>query len=176
MPSPKDGGQNEKISAAVEAMIPLAKRTAELGCKLGLYNHGGWGGEPENLVAVCEHLKERGVRHVGIVYNFHHAHDQIDAFNASLAKLQPWLLCLNLNGMRDAKQVEADAKKHKIVPIGSGDHETRLIQQIIDSKYRGPIGIIGHQADNDVEIVLKQNLTGLERILHAPHRPSADGR
>ena len=49
--SPKSGTQEEKIRSAKEAMIPLAKRTTEIRCKLGLYNHGGWGGEPENLVS-----------------------------------------------------------------------------------------------------------------------------
>ena len=42
--SPKSGTGEEKIDTAKEAMFPLAKRTAEIGCKLGLYNHGGWGG------------------------------------------------------------------------------------------------------------------------------------
>ena len=38
-------------------LLPLVERTAKMKCKLGLYNHGGWGGEPENLVAVCELLR-----------------------------------------------------------------------------------------------------------------------
>ena len=50
-------------------------------CKLGLYNHGGWGGEPENLVAVCKVLREQHkADHVGIVYNLHHGHGHIDDF------------------------------------------------------------------------------------------------
>ena len=63
----KSGTQEEKIRSAKETMIPLAKRTTEIGCKLGLYNHGGWGGEPENLVAVCKALRAEGHDHVGIV-------------------------------------------------------------------------------------------------------------
>ena len=68
-PSPKAETQSQKIEAAVEQLLPLVKRTKRLGCQLGLYNHGGWGGEPENLVAVCEKLHEqRAAEHVGIVY------------------------------------------------------------------------------------------------------------
>ena len=48
-PSPKAGTQEEQVATAVTSLEALAKRTSTLGCKLGLYNHGGWGGEPENL-------------------------------------------------------------------------------------------------------------------------------
>ena len=46
LPSPKTGTQEEQVAAAVTAMTPLAIKTARMGCQLGLYNHGGWGGEP----------------------------------------------------------------------------------------------------------------------------------
>jgi hypothetical protein len=50
-------------------MLPLARRTAKMKCKLGLYNHGGWEGEPNNLVAVCQFLRaQHKADHVCIVY------------------------------------------------------------------------------------------------------------
>ena len=52
MRGPAEESQEEKVAAAAKSLTPLAERTAELGCKLGLYNHGGWGGEPANLVAL----------------------------------------------------------------------------------------------------------------------------
>jgi hypothetical protein len=70
LPQVRYPGRKDQI--AKEAMTPLAKATAEIGCKLGLYNHGGWGGEPENLVTVCKALRAEGHDHVGIVYNWHH--------------------------------------------------------------------------------------------------------
>ena len=84
----------------MKQLLPLVERTATMKCKLGLYNHGGWGGEPENLVAVCKALREQHkADHVGIVYNLHHGHDHIHDFAKALAAMQPYLLCLNLNGM-----------------------------------------------------------------------------
>ena len=69
------------------------KQTEKIGCKLGLYNHGGWGGEPANLVAVCQHLREKhGAKHVGVVYNFHHGHGHIADFADVLKLMQPYLL------------------------------------------------------------------------------------
>jgi hypothetical protein len=36
---------------------------------------------------------------------------------------------------------------------------------IRDSGYKGPIGILGHVTNEDVEIVLKRNLAGLRWLL-----------
>jgi|GEM_PF-3253148 len=91
----------DKITSAAESLIPLAIRTGEAGLSLGLYGHGGWGGLPDNLVAVCKTLREKGFNHVGIVYNFHHAHPRIESFESDLRKMKPFLFCLNLNGMAD---------------------------------------------------------------------------
>ena len=54
-PSPQGESQEGRLAAAAKALSPLVKRTRQLGSKLGLYNHGGWGGEPSNLVALCEY-------------------------------------------------------------------------------------------------------------------------
>ena len=107
----KSGTQEEKIRSAKETMIPLAKRTTEIGCKLGLYNHGGWGGEPENLVAVCKALRAEGHDHVGIVYNWHHGHGRIEEWKQDLDLMLAYLHCLNLNGMNTGA-------KPKILEIG----------------------------------------------------------
>ena len=78
LPSPKKDTQPERVAAAAKAMLPLAKKTKALGLKLGLYNHGGWGGEPSNMVAVCQALRKQGHEQVGIVYNFHHGHGHVE--------------------------------------------------------------------------------------------------
>jgi beta-1,2-mannobiose phosphorylase / 1,2-beta-oligomannan phosphorylase len=101
VPSPAAETQKAKVAAAAAALLPLVEKTREHGLKLGLYNHGGWGGEPENLVAVCEYLRQNhAADHVGIVYNFHHAHDEMGRFSTTLPTMVPYLLCLNLNGNR----------------------------------------------------------------------------
>lgn len=155
--SPNAPTQEERVALAAKRMLPLIERTAKAKCKLGLYNHGGWGGEPENLVAVCKLLREKHkAGHVGIVYNLHHGHGHVDDFKAALARMKPYLLCLNLNGM--------SAKGPQILPLGAGEADVRLLKVIADSGYSGPIGIIGHTQD-DVELRLRDNLDGLDWIL-----------
>lgn len=155
----------EKIASAAEAIVPLATQTKEAGLALGLYNHGGWGGLPDNLVAVCKALREKGFDNVGIVYNFHHAHPRIATFEDDLHRMKPFLLCLNLNGMADPAVEDVSKSDVKVKPIGKGEHERDMIAATIASGYDGAIGIIGHVATRDVEEVLRENLEGLDRIL-----------
>ena len=157
--NPDAATQEARVEAAARAMLPLVERTRQLGCALGLYNHGGWGGEPANLVAVCKYLKaHHNAEHVGIVYNLHHAHGHIADFEKSLKLMQAHLLCLNLNGMND------DAKP-KILPLGQGQHELALLNTIRQSGYRGAIGILDHRSVIDTEVALRENLDGLKKLL-----------
>ncbi len=156
-PSPDDGTQEEKVVAAAKAVLPMVDKCRTLGLKYGLYNHGGWGGEPANLVAVCEYLrKHHDAQHVGIVYNLHHGHGHIKDFADSLKLMQPYLLCLNVNGMKD--------EAHKILPVGSGEHDVTMFKTILASGYSGPIGILNH-TDLDAEVRLKENLYGVRVVL-----------
>ena len=158
-PSPANGTQEEKVEASAKALLPLVERTEQLGCKLGLYNHGGWAGEPDNLVDVTRWLREHAAAdHVGIVYNFHHAHEQIHDFADVLANMQPYLLCLNLNGMNSGANP-------KILPIGQGQHERKMIKAVIASGYQGPIGILDHRSELDAEESLSENLAGLAKLV-----------
>jgi len=159
IPGPQPGTQEEMVEAAAKQLLPLVEQTRELGCKLALYNHGGWGGEPENMAAVCRWLRENAKGdHVGIVYNLHHGHERIGDFAESLATMMPYLLCLNLNGMNDGANP-------KILRIGRGRHDKRLIETIAKSGYRGPIGILDHRPETDAEETLRENLDGLADLL-----------
>lgn len=159
VPSPKAETQEAKVEAAGKALLPLVEQADKLGCQFGLYNHGGWGGEPENLVAVCQWLrKNAGADHVGIVYNFHHGHEHIADFAECLDAMKPYLLCLNLNGMNDGA-------KPKIVRMGKGQHEKAMMETILKSGYKGPIGILGHTSGEDIEVVLRENLEGMNRLV-----------
>jgi len=158
-PSPAGESQEQRVAAAVKQLSGLAAQTRAMKCKLGLYNHGDWGGEPENLVAVCKALRALpGNDHVGIVYNLHHGHDHIDDFRASFEIMLPYLLCFNLNGMAYPKNGP------KILPLGAGENDVRFLKITRAVNYKGPIGIIGHTND-DVEDRLRDNLDGLDWIL-----------
>ena len=167
--APPEGPHEERVKAAATALLPMVEKTARLKLKLGLYNHGGWSGEPRNMVDVCKYLKEHHqADHVGVVYNLHHAHDHIQDFSTQLELLKPWLLCLNLNGMNDNAQP-------KILPIGSGQHDQPLLRTILSSGYDGPIGIIDHREQLDAEESLLQNLNGLQSVLaELGHKTAAD--
>ena len=127
----------------------LSGRAEEQGCKIGLYNHGDWFGRPENQIKIIEALPDYDI---GLVYNFHHAHDQLDEYEENVKRMMPYLRYVNLNGMR--------REGPKIIPLGEGDLEGGMIQLLLDKGYRGPFGLLGHVENADVEVILKQNRSG----------------
>ncbi len=155
--------QRQKVIAEANRLRPIAEVAAKIGCSVGLYNHGGWFGEPENQLAILEELK---LPNVGIVYNQHHGHDHLARFPALLAKMKPHLFALNLNGMIN----EGDRKGQKVIPLGQGDLDLELLKTIRASGYQGPIGILGHTMD-DAEQRLQDNLDGLAWLV-----PQLDGK
>lgn len=158
-PEPGAAKLAQKITAAVTTLAPICAEAKRLGCTVALYNHLGWFGEPANQVAIIAKLKNAGHTNVGIVYNFHHGHAHLDNFAERLRIMQPHLLALNLNGMvRDG-----DKAGRKIIPLGTGDEELRLLRIINASGWRGPVGIIGH-TEEDAEVKLKKELEGLEKL------------
>ncbi|MBL8292870.1 MAG: hypothetical protein JNN08_13585 [Bryobacterales bacterium] len=144
---------DEKLRQVSGVVATIAREAAEIGCSVGLYNHGGWFGEPENQVAV---IRAVGLANVGIVYNLHHAHHQLDNLPELLKMMKPHLLAINLNGMKVGGP--------KILPIGQGDRDREVIKAIVESGYRGRIGILGHREELDAEEALKLNLDGLAAL------------
>lgn len=157
IPQPGADTQEAKVEEAANRLKAVAERTKQADLPLGLYNHGGWGGEPANMVAVCQKLREMGYDHVGIVYNFHHGHEHIADWPEVFALMKPYLICLNLNGMNDKAQP-------KILGIGKGKHERAMIAAIAASDYDGPIGILDHRNELDAKESLQENLTGLATV------------
>jgi putative heme-binding domain-containing protein len=155
--------QAARVKQEAARIRPIAEAAAAQGMKVGLYNHGGWFGEPENQLAIIAELK---LPNVGIVYNQHHGHGQVDRFAEFLPKIIPHLLVLNLNGMNPA----GDQRGQKIMQLGQGDLDLKLLKIIRAGDYRGPIGILGHTQD-DAEARLADNLDGLAWLL-----PQLDGK
>jgi hypothetical protein len=157
----KDSAEQEaRVAAEVERVRPIAAAAAGVGCKVALYNHGGWFGEPKNQIAIIERLSRDGVSNVGIVYNQHHGHDHLDRFAELMSKMKPHLLALNLNGMTRG----GDKLGKKILQLGAGEEDERLLRIIQESGWQGPIGIIDHRAETDSEETLRENLEGLEKL------------
>lgn len=153
--------QEAQVKTAAEGLLPILAKAKAIGSQVGIYNHGGWGGEPENMVAVCEYLKKNhGTDNVGIVYNLHHGHSHLDRLPKALEAMKPWLLCLNLNGM----DIAGDTKGRKILPLSVGTQDVTVLRQIRASGYSGPIGILNH-TDEDAEGRLLDNLDGLKWLV-----------
>lgn len=149
--------QAARVVSEANRIKTIAGAAGKIGCSVALYNHGAWFGEPENQIAIIEKLRTGGTTNVGIVYNLHHGHDHLDRFPQMLAKMKPYLVALNLNGMVR----EGDRHGQKILPLAQGDLDLPLLKTIRDSGWRGPIGILNH-TDEDAETRLVDNLEGLE--------------
>ena len=153
--------QEAQVKSAAEGLLPILAKAKAVGSQVGIYNHGGWGGEPENMVAVCYYLKKNhATDNVGIVYNLHHGHSHLDRLPKAIEAMKPHLLCLNLNGM----DLAGDTKGRKILPLGVGTQDVKVLRQIRASGYSGPIGILNH-TDEDAEGRLLDNLDGLKWLL-----------
>jgi sugar phosphate isomerase/epimerase len=148
-------GQEEKVAQAARSAQYLAGEAAKIGCSVGLYNHGGWFGEPENQLAI---LQKAGRKNLGMIYSFHHGREQMDRFAEFFPKILPHLMAVNLDGMKK------DAPM--ILNLGEGDRELEMLRIVRDSGYQGPIGILNHREDRDAEVGLRQNMEGLKKLLH----------
>lgn len=152
-----DLSQADKVKTAAESVGYVARKLDEIDCSLGLYNHGGWFGEPENQLAIIEHLK---LKNIGIVYNFSHSETQIHRFPEFYPNMLPYLYAINLTGLKGGYPAE-------VVPIGEGNMEEKMMRIIQNSSYNGPIGIIHKDFAEDAAEGLKLNMKGLKNILES---------
>ncbi|MDB6004939.1 MAG: putative heme-binding protein [Prosthecobacter sp.] len=155
-----EADQQARIAKEVERLQPICEAASPLGCQVALYNHGAWYGEPENAIAIVEALKAKGVQNIGMVYNLHHGHGHLDRLAKVLPRMLPHLLCFNLNGM----DIDGEAKGRKILPLGAGTEDVKVLRIVRASGYSGPIGILNH-TDADAEGRLLDNLDGLTWLL-----------
>jgi sugar phosphate isomerase/epimerase len=143
-----------RIKKGIATIEYLQDRVKEIGCKIALYNHGDWFGEPENQIKIIDGLKDN---HVGLVYNFHHAHEQLDRYDELVDVMKPYLWTVNLNGMKH--------EGPKIIDIGKGDEEIHMMEKLKAIGFQGSIGILGHTEGEDIEVVLQRNIDGLKQVL-----------
>jgi azurin len=151
-----EADQQARIVKEVARLQPICEAAAPLSCQVALYNHGAWYGEPENAIAIVEALKAKGIKNIGMVYNLHHGHGHLDRLARILPRMLPHLLCFNLNGM----DIDGEAKGRKILPLGVGTEDVKVLRIVRASGYSGPIGLLNH-TDADAEGRLLDNLDGL---------------
>ena len=159
--------EDQRVQKACDMIQPLADMVIPNGCKIAMYNHGGWTGLPSNQVKIVKKLQSHyNPEDLGIVLNFHHAHPFVDRFPELFAQAKPYLFLVNTNGMR--VRVNDEGKKvgdPKILALGEGDHEVDMLRVVKESGYTGPIGIIDHVKETDPEVNLSNNLNALKAIL-----------
>jgi sugar phosphate isomerase/epimerase len=144
---------DNKLEEAAEIISYISLEAEDLGCRVGLYNHGGWFGNPENLVNIIESMPRLDL---GIIFNFHHAHHMTGHFPEVVKVMKPYLWAVNLNGM--------NPDGPKILPLGKGKNESEMVGILKENGYHGPFGILGHVDNADVEQVLRENIEGLKKI------------
>ncbi|WPR71971.1 hypothetical protein SLW70_02235 [Flavobacterium sp. NG2] len=145
--------EGESLQQATEMIAYLSQRAKSVNCKIALYNHGGWFGKPENQIKIIKALPKN---ELGIIFNFHHAHDDLENYSKNITELFPYLWCVNLNGMRK--------EGPKIITIGQGNLEKIMIEKLFKMGYKGPFGILGHVKGGDPEVILQENYTGLQTL------------
>jgi hypothetical protein len=155
--------QAARVHAEVERLRPLAVEARRLGLRLGLYNHLGWFGDPDNQLLVLSALRAEGFTNVGLVFNFHHAHAYTRNFAQLWPRLSAHVIAINLNGMVP----DGDQSGQKIHPLNAGTEEAALLRIIHDSGWQGDVGILSHIADRDAAETLARNLTGYEQLMAA---------
>ncbi|MEO6005694.1 MAG: sugar phosphate isomerase/epimerase [Opitutus sp.] len=159
----------QQISQNAERIAGLAKLAAPYGCKVGLYNHNGWFGVMDHQLTVLERLRTLGVTDVGIVYNFSHArdphHDDTKDFPALWKKIQPYVMAVNVTGMRMEGQI--------IYP-SQGDAELAMMRTIQESGWSGPVGVIAEKG-GDAEVTLGNYLKGIDWLAAELKQPGSAG-
>lgn len=153
-------GAENAVQSSLNHLLPIIEAAAERGLRVGLYNHGGWFGEPENQLALIERIQARGFENAGIVYNLHHGHSHLDRMETLITRMKPHLLGFNLNGMTEA----GDRQGKKLLPLAQGDRELEILGMLVRSGWVGPVGILNHTGE-DAEVRLRDNLDGLSWLV-----------
>ncbi len=174
---PEPGGPKDykRYQAAADQLMPVVEAAGKLGCRVSLYNHGGWAGEWGILGVVVRSIDRP---HVGLVYNLHHGHADLGRLSLELKWMRHKMHAITINGMH----ADGDRTGRKIEVLGEGPEDLPLLRTIRDSGYLGLIGVLGH-TDDDAEARLADNLAGLARMRAAlagtpppPRVPPKTGR
>lgn len=164
--------QAQRVAEETTRLRPLVEAARSRSLRVLLYNHGGWFGDPENQVQVLQSLRREGFTNVGIVYNFHHAHDHIRHFDKIWPRISDYVEAINLSGIVP----DGDRKDQKILYLSEGTEELAMIRTIRSSGWRGRVGVLSHRTEFDAADTLRTNLAGYEKLMAklAAEQRSAD--
>jgi hypothetical protein len=159
--------QARRVKEETDRVLAIVKLVAPYGIRVALYNHGGWNGWTglmENQIAVVDSLKRRGIKDIGIVYNFDCArdelHDDTADFPAFWKKAKSYVVAVNVSGV--------PSDPGTLIYPGQGERELEMMRTIQESGWRGPIGLSAEIGLNDewkagdAEVTLRNDLIGLD--------------
>jgi len=157
--------QTSRVAAEATRIAAIVALAAPSGCAVELYNHNGWFGKPDNELAVIAELARRGLRGVGMVYNFSHGHADMADFPAVWRRMQPAVVAVNVTGM---------VADERLIPPSQGDRELAMLRTIVESGWQGPVGLIAEQG-GDAEVTLGRGLRGLDWLARELAAPGSGG-
>ena len=97
--------------------------------------------------------------------------EHIPTFDEEVAAMKPHLLALNLNGMIS----HGDELGHKTLYLAEGDRELAMLEAVLESGWRGSVGILDHLDATDSAETLRLNLRGLDWLVAELHEPGSGG-
>lgn len=147
--------QAARVKQEADRIHKLVDLAHPYGCKVELYNYGGWSQNILNELAVVKALQAQGIRDVGLVYNFSHGEADVANFPAVWHKIKNHVVEVNLAGTVLNQKQQLD--------LGLGDHELKMMRTIQDSGWRGPVGVIVDR-NADSEAVLKKDLEVVDSL------------
>lgn len=159
------------LDSEVDRIRPFAHDAMTIGSQVGLYNHREpWFEDQDNQIAIIERLRQEGITNIGIVFNFHHWRGDLAKFPDLMKRMSPYLLAVNLNGM------PVDTRSYpKVRFVGTDASELSMVRAVLDSGWRGPIGLLHERPSVDAERSLRLSLIGLNWLRNELAEPGSGG-
>ena len=91
--------ESQSLKKAQDMISCLSEKAQKVNCKIALYNHGGWFGDPKNQLEIMKRLPQYDI---GIIYHFRHkhAHPQLENYGSIIKQILLFLWCDTLNGIK----------------------------------------------------------------------------
>lgn len=163
------GARLALINTEAERIKRIAEVGRKYGCKVALYLHNGWFGQPDNALAIIERLSELGVADIGMVYNFHHArdhdHDDTKDFPALWGRIKAHVVAVTVTGL---------LFEGKFCYPSQGDAEVEMMRVIQQSGWHGQVGLTAEMGP-DAEVVLRNYQLGIDWIAAELAKPGSGG-